>query len=40
MGHTSRNVKGSGAKDDLNCGGSAQNVSEEKTISIWPSNCS
>jgi hypothetical protein len=25
-----------GAKDDLNCGGLAQEVSEEKNVSLWP----
>lgn len=35
-GHTSRNMKDSGPEDDLNCDGLAQEVSEEKNVSLWP----
>lgn len=40
MRHPSRNMKESDAKDDLNCGGPAPEVSEEKNFSMWPRNCS
>lgn len=33
-------MKESDAKDDLNCGGPAPEVSEEKNFSMWPRNCS
>jgi hypothetical protein len=35
-GHTSRNMKDSGPEDDLNCDGLAQEVSEEKILSMVP----
>lgn len=35
MGHT-RSIEDSGVVGDLNCGGLAQKVSEEKNISVWP----
>ena len=34
MGHTSRSVEDGGVEDDLNCGGPAQEVSEEKNFSM------
>jgi hypothetical protein len=34
MGHPRRNMGDSGAEGDLNCGGLAQEVSEEKNISV------
>ena len=33
-GHTSRSMEDSGAEGDLNCGGLAQVVSEEKNVSM------
>jgi hypothetical protein len=40
MGHPSRNMEDSGAEGDLNCGGLAQEVSEEKNFSLLPRNSS
>ena len=34
MGHSSRNMKDIGAESDLNCGVLAQEVSEEKNVSM------
>ena len=39
-GHPGRNREGSGAEGDGNCGRLAQEVSEEKNISMWPRDCS
>ena len=36
MGHPSRNMEDSGAENDLNCGGMAQEASEEKNFSMLP----
>ena len=33
--HTCENVEESGADGDLNCGSLAQEVSEEKSFSMW-----
>jgi hypothetical protein len=33
-------MEDSGAEGDLNCGDLAQEVSEEKNISMWPKDCS
>lgn len=39
MGHTSGNMEDSGAECNLmNCGGLSQDVTEEKNISVLPSN--
>lgn len=36
MDQSSRKMKDSGADRDLNCGGLAQEVSEEKNFNMWP----
>lgn len=36
MGHPSRRVKDSDIEGDLNCGGLAQEASEENIINTWP----
>ena len=33
-------MEDSDTEGDLNCGGLAQEVSEEKNISMWPKDCS
>jgi hypothetical protein len=35
-GHPNRNMEDSGVEGDLNYGGLAQEVSEEKNVDIWP----
>lgn len=39
-GHPNRNMEGSGTEGDVNCGGIAEEASEEKNISIWLRDCS
>lgn len=40
MSHPIGNMEASDAEGDLNCGGLAQEVSEEKTFSMCPRDCS
>ena len=40
MGHPSWSMADSGTEGDLNCGGLAQEVSEEKNFNMWPRDCS
>ena len=39
-GLSDRNMEDSDAEGDLNCGVPAQEISEEKNVSMWPRNCS
>ena len=39
MDHTNRNMEASVVEGDLNCGGLAEEISEEKII-MWPRDCS
>jgi hypothetical protein len=41
VGHTSRNMEDHcGTEGNFNCGGLAQQVSEEKNFSMWHRDCS
>ena len=35
-GHPRKDLEDNGAEGDLNCGGQAQEVLEEKNVSVWP----
>ena len=39
MGHPSRNMKDIGAEGNLNSGSLAQEVSKEKSFSMWSKDC-